>query len=99
MISYGWYSSRMNVYTKLTAVSNISAAMCCAILGRYVNALQAPSRRHPQSAMRQTRTKAEERFAPMYVWERIDVSSVVFLQHGALLASRMSSVVYFRVFR
>jgi hypothetical protein len=83
---------------KLTAVSTTSAAICCAILGRYVIALQAPSRRHPQPAMRPTRTKAEERFTPMYVWERIDISCIVFLRHGTLLARPMSGVVYFLVF-
>ncbi|KAG2754264.1 hypothetical protein P692DRAFT_20720081 [Suillus brevipes Sb2] len=64
-----------------------------------VIALQAPSRRHPRSAMRPTRTKVEERFTPMYVWEGIDVISVDFLRHGTLLTRRMSSVVYFLVFR
>jgi hypothetical protein len=86
------------MYTKLTAVSTTSATIRCAILARYVIALQAPSRMDPQSAMRPTRTKAEQRFKPMYVWERIDVSSVGFLRQGTLLASRMSGVVYFLVF-
>ncbi|KAG2743300.1 hypothetical protein P692DRAFT_20747022 [Suillus brevipes Sb2] len=87
------------MYTKLTvAVSTARVAICCAILARYVNALQAPSRRHPQSAMRQTGTITEEHFVPMHVRERIDVSCVVFLRHGTLLASRMSSVVYLLVF-
>ncbi|KAG2138583.1 uncharacterized protein EDB93DRAFT_1164822 [Suillus bovinus] len=59
---------------------------------------QAPSR-HPQSTMRQTGIIAEESLAPMHIWERIDVSCIVFLLHGILLARRMSSVVYFLVFR
>jgi serine/threonine protein kinase len=56
--------------TELSAtVSTTAAAVCCPILARYINALQAPSRRHPQSTMRPTRTIAEECFAPMYIWE------------------------------
>ncbi|KAG1857420.1 hypothetical protein F4604DRAFT_1193281 [Suillus subluteus] len=80
-------------------MSTTTAAICYTILARYVNALQAPSRRHPQSAMRQTRVIAEERFDPMHIWERIDVSCVVFLRHGSLLARGMSGIVYFLVFR
>jgi hypothetical protein len=88
------------MYTELTAaVSTTTAGTRCAILARYVNALQAPSRRHPQSAMRPTRVIAEERCAPMHVWEGIDVSCVVFLLHGSLLTRRVSSIVYFLVFR
>ncbi|KAG2744113.1 hypothetical protein P692DRAFT_201134584 [Suillus brevipes Sb2] len=88
------------MHTTLTAtMSTATAAIRCAILGRYVNALQAPSRRHPQSAMRPTGTKAEERLAPMHIWERIDVSCVGFLRHRCLLARRVSGIVYFLVFR
>ncbi|KAG2745144.1 hypothetical protein P692DRAFT_20742842 [Suillus brevipes Sb2] len=87
------------MYTRLTAaVRTTRVAICCGILARYVNTLQAPSRRHPQSAMRPTGIEAEERLAPMHVWERIDVSCVVFLRYSALLARRVSSIVYFLVF-
>ncbi|KIK33053.1 hypothetical protein CY34DRAFT_813868 [Suillus luteus UH-Slu-Lm8-n1] len=88
------------MYTNLSAALRTTrVAICCAILARYVNALQAPSRRHPQSAMRPTGTIAEERLAPMHVWKRIDVSCVVFLRHGTPLARRMSSIVNFLVVR
>ncbi|KAG1857424.1 hypothetical protein F4604DRAFT_1193487 [Suillus subluteus] len=79
-------------------MNSTMAATCCTILVRYVNALQAPSRRHPQSAVRQTRVIAEERLDPMHIWERIDVSFVLFLWHGSLLARWMSGIVYFLVF-
>jgi hypothetical protein len=58
------------MYMNLSAaVRTTRVAICCTILARYVNALQAPSRRHPQSTMRQTGGIAKERLAPMYVWE------------------------------
>ncbi|KAG2360113.1 hypothetical protein BDR07DRAFT_1413384 [Suillus spraguei] len=93
-------TSSEEVYTKLAVtMSTTTAAICCAILTRYLNTLQAPPRRHPQSFMRPTRIVAQECHAPMHIWERIDVSCVVFLWHGSLLARRMLSIVYFLVFR
>ncbi|KAG1731787.1 hypothetical protein EDB19DRAFT_2027182 [Suillus lakei] len=85
-----------------SGLSTTAAATCCAILAGSVNALQAPSRRHPQSTMRQARIVAQECLAPMYVWERINVRRLDFLWRGsmlALLARRMSGIVYFLVFR
>jgi hypothetical protein len=58
IISKEGYSSGMNVCEISCGCEPTTASTRCAILARYVNALQAPSRRHPQSAMRQTGTMA-----------------------------------------
>jgi hypothetical protein len=91
----------------ITTASPTTTATCRSILTMFVNTLQNPSRRHPQFAMGPARAVAQERIAPMHVWERIIVRRLVrrvipcgVLRHTRLLLHprQTSGVVDFLVF-
>ncbi|KAG2352641.1 hypothetical protein BDR07DRAFT_1497956 [Suillus spraguei] len=82
-------------------MTRITATARRATLAGYIHALQAPSRRLPQPAVRPARVIAEESLDPMNIWERINVRRIrrgVALRCGSLLSREAAGIVDFSVF-